>query len=94
MLHIQPSLLLRACKYVVFDYIGYGVTVVPPLIPHRWLHTLNEYGVCLLTDYGTTKGSVKEVRQVLFLVVVNIEFLFSSLLCGLCMLFSQHFMER
>ena len=54
------------------------VIVVPPLTPHRWLRTLNEYGVCLLTDYGTKKGSVKEVRQVLFLVVVNVEFLFLS----------------
>ena len=32
--------------------------------------------MCLLTDYGTKKGSVKEVRQVLFLVVVNVLFFF------------------
>ncbi len=27
----------------------------------RWLHLLNEYGVCLLTNMGDTAGSINEV---------------------------------
>ena len=30
-------------------------------LPCRLLHSLSEYGVCLLTDYGTSVGSVREV---------------------------------
>ena len=38
----------------------------------RWLHHLNEYGVCLLTDVPTERGYIKKVLENPLSFVYNI----------------------